>query len=334
MASPLVSVVLPVYNGAAYVADAMRSVLRQQGDGSLELIVINDGSTDGSGEIVRRIAQGDSRVRIISRENRGFVNSLNEGIQASEGEWIARMDADDICTRDRLMRQVAWAREQKAEVCGGWIRTFGHTIPRIRKYPMGNDAARLQLLFSSCFGHPSVIARREVFARFSYDLAAEPVDDYELWTRFSAAGVRLTNCPAVVLNYRVHQKQMTATKRASFDEMRAKVAEKYRQLCFPSVPQLEHGYLMSRQILLNEGQVMRATILLRSLLADTGDPEHVITDNAFLFLARHAQVGTASMKEASAGFPFGRPRRLLLQFLGALGANQQSLAFRILYALK
>ena len=100
-AAPLVSVVLPVFNAGPYLAAALGSILRQD-YGRLEVIAIDDGSTDNSLEILERYQRNDSRISIISRENRGLVATLNEGLGKAQGELVARMDADDIAYPWRL----------------------------------------------------------------------------------------------------------------------------------------------------------------------------------------------------------------------------------------
>ena len=105
-AAPLVSVLLPVYNAGPYLAAALGSILRQDYD-RLEVIAIDDGSTDNSLEILERYRRADNRVSVISRENRGLVATLNEGLRLAQGELVARMDADDVAYPWRLSRQVA-----------------------------------------------------------------------------------------------------------------------------------------------------------------------------------------------------------------------------------
>ena len=102
-AAPLVSVVLPIYNAGPYLAAALGSILRQDYE-RLEVIAIDDGSTDNSLEILERYRRADNRVSVISRENRGLVATLNEGLRLAQGELVARMDADDVAYPWRLSR--------------------------------------------------------------------------------------------------------------------------------------------------------------------------------------------------------------------------------------
>src|SRR3712207_3488429 len=107
MTMPAVSIVLPVYNAAAYVAEAVRSVLAQT-LGDFELILINDGSTDGSRDVLATFH--DHRVRLIDQPNQGLVATLNRGVREARGQWIARMDADDISLPGRFAAQLDYLR--------------------------------------------------------------------------------------------------------------------------------------------------------------------------------------------------------------------------------
>jgi glycosyltransferase involved in cell wall biosynthesis len=334
MKKPSLSVVLPVYNGERFLRSAIYSVLNQRFDHDFELVLVDDGSSDRTYEISKQFATHDSRVHIISRENKGLVVSLNEGIQASRGKWIARMDADDVCLPDRFTRQLAWANAHHADVCGGFVKTFGHVIPRTRRYPVSNSAIRLKLLFNSCFAHPTVMARRDVLLNFPYDNSFRPADDYELWTRLAAAGFSLTNLPAVVLKYRIHKHQMTAVRRPFFDLMSAKIAEVYRLNCFPKFSNKALALFHSRGLLLDDLSVASCIENLYDLLSCTGQLEHVITDNAFNFLARHGEISPATMLRLASAMSLSTPRTMLLFFLALINADQQSLPFHLLYNLR
>jgi glycosyltransferase involved in cell wall biosynthesis len=110
-ADPVVSVVLPVYNGARTVGRAIDSILGQ-GLADLEVLVVNDGSTDSTADVLA--ARGDPRMRILTQENLGLVAALNRGIAAARGRYVARMDADDEALPQRLERQVAFLRSSAA----------------------------------------------------------------------------------------------------------------------------------------------------------------------------------------------------------------------------
>ena len=115
---------MPVYNAAHYVAGAVESILGQTFR-EFEFVIVDDGSIDGSTQILKRFAERDSRIRLIRRENRGLVASLNEGIEAARGEFIARMDADDIALPERLARQLESLR------CNHDVVAVGTQVQRI-----------------------------------------------------------------------------------------------------------------------------------------------------------------------------------------------------------
>ena len=121
---PLVSVLMSAYNGERFLRGAVESILRQSLR-DLELIVINDGSTDATGEILDKCQEGDPRVRVFHQANVGLIESLNRGAGFARGEYIARMDADDIAHRDRLALQMSvLAKHQELGVVGGAIEVI------------------------------------------------------------------------------------------------------------------------------------------------------------------------------------------------------------------
>jgi glycosyltransferase involved in cell wall biosynthesis len=201
---PRVTVLMPVYNGGATLTAAVHSVLDQTYE-DLELLVIDDGSTDATPEIVRGFRDGRIRVE-RDPENLGLPRSLNKGLAMARGEYIARMDADDISLPRRLERQVAFMDEHpEIGASGTWARTIGHGAGRIWRRPIGQDDATATLLFGTPFIHPSVILRRDAFVErgLTYDPALEyAAEDWDLWMRASEH-MRLANLPEVLVLYHV-----------------------------------------------------------------------------------------------------------------------------------
>lgn len=206
-----VSVVMAVYNGGRYLNEAISSILDQTFR-DFEFIIVDDGSTDGTKEIIEAFQSADSRVRLIARENRGQTRSLNEAIWCSTGEYIARMDADDISLPNRLEKQVLLLDgNPEVGMCGAWIRMFDDKIGFLQdyQYPVSNDSIRRGILFHCPFAHPSVMVRSSVVKHVgAYDTSIRFAQDYELWTRI-VFRYRTENIPEVLLHYRVHSGQMT-----------------------------------------------------------------------------------------------------------------------------
>ena len=206
---PVISVVLPVFNGASHIEVSVRSILDQTFD-DFELIAINDGSTDSTLEILQSIGAGDSRLVLVSRENRGLVASLNEGIDVARGDWIARMDADDISEPNRFERQLQRLAEKNADICGSWVQFFGATDARILRHAESDEAIKAELLFGAPFAHPSVMMKATLARQLRYDPVWEKCEDYDLWERAARAGWRMTNVPEVLLRYRKHDLQISS----------------------------------------------------------------------------------------------------------------------------
>lgn len=208
--APLVSVVLPVYNAAKHVEQAVRSILEQTCR-HFELIIINDGSCDGSLEILQRLRNADERIVLVSRENRGLVRTLNEGIAMARGDWIARMDADDIALPQRFERQLAWLEASGADLCGSWFKRFGGAEPGVIRVRQDDEAIKMEMLFASPFAHPAVMMRAALIKTLRYDPQWEKAEDYDLWVRAAQAGWTMSNVPEILLLYRVHSDQISSS---------------------------------------------------------------------------------------------------------------------------
>ena len=115
---------MSVYNGEKYLAEAIKSILNQTYK-NFEFIIVNDGSKDNSVEIIKNYMKKDNRIVLIDRENKGLPYSLNEGISIAKGQYIARMDADDISLSNRFEKQIKYMEENKIDVCGSYIKLFG-----------------------------------------------------------------------------------------------------------------------------------------------------------------------------------------------------------------
>lgn len=220
---PLVSVVLPAYNAELYIREAVLSVLAQT-ESSLEVILINDGSTDGTAEICRELKSNDRRIVYVDQANQGIVRSLNVGLELSRAPFIARMDADDIANPERFATQLSVFRNHPdVVVCGSDVELFGVRTGYMR-LPRHDRGCRAMLLFMPCFAHPAVMFRRKLIdVGLRYSVEHEYVEDYEFWTRASKFG-RLANVASPLLRYRTHPDQITSTKRERQKELQAEIA--------------------------------------------------------------------------------------------------------------
>ncbi|NNF02070.1 MAG: glycosyltransferase [Bacteroidia bacterium] len=205
-----VTVLLPVYNGEKYLEDACRSVLNQSFH-DFELLIINDGSSDRTSEIINSFS--DPRLRVVNNEqNIGLIKTLNKGIDLAKSDLIARMDADDICRPKRLQLQVDFMNENPdIAISGGLFQAIGTSTSNVVKQPTNPDVIKSKLLFHTVLAHPTVIYRKEALVKNSlyYDESYKHAEDYELWVRASRR-VKISNLNEVLIDYRFHDKQVSA----------------------------------------------------------------------------------------------------------------------------
>jgi glycosyltransferase involved in cell wall biosynthesis len=211
-AGPLVSVVLPVHDGEQYLAAAIDSILSQT-HANLELIVIDDGSRDSSAAIAASFA-ADPRLRVVRNErNLGLVATLNRGLGLARGEFIARMDADDVAAPERLALQLQRMIDDPGIAVLGTNITFadatGSVVGRPRSLPCGPALVRWRLLRGTCLYHPTVMLRRAALGDERYSAEYIHAEDYDLWLRLSRRH-RLDNLPQSLLLHRRHGQSVSA----------------------------------------------------------------------------------------------------------------------------
>lgn len=211
MASPTVSVLLPVRNGERFLAQALDSVIAQQGI-DFEIIAIDDGSNDATPSVLAKYTALHSGLLVVTGEGRGLSHALNLGLALAGGRYIARMDADDIALPGRLAAQCAYLdRHPEIGVLGtqAWrIDVDGVRQGRIR-VPIGQRRVRAGLMVSSVLIHPTVMMRREpLLAVGGYRPLFDGAEDYDLWLRLSAI-TELDNLAQPWLLCRRHDNQVS-----------------------------------------------------------------------------------------------------------------------------
>lgn len=212
--SPKISVVMPVFNGGKFLIDAVNSVL-QQSYRDFELLIINDGSTDGSADILSEFASKDSRVRLFNRANHGLIATLNFAIARCNGEFIARMDADDVCEPERLARQLEFfSNNPNVAVLGtgySYINQDGDTLGQ-RNIQTDDNNIRAAFFFGNPLAHPSIMFNlRQMPPNWQYDNAFEGAEDLALWLALSSQ-VKFANLAEPLLAYRLSGQSLSDKK--------------------------------------------------------------------------------------------------------------------------
>lgn len=224
-----VTVLMPVYNGEKDLRGAIESILCQAYP-AFEFLIINDGSTDRSVEIIQ--SYQDPRIRLVHNDkNLGLILTLNKGMALSRGEYIVRMDCDDVSLPGRIQKQVHYMEKNPdVGISGTWVQMMGAGKRTIR-YPIEHDSIRCHLLFYSPLAHPSVILRKDMMEThgLSYDTSYVRAEDYELWVR-AGKYVKLGNLGEPLLQYRVRHglkhmnlghEQLATAARIRMNQLRA-----------------------------------------------------------------------------------------------------------------
>jgi glycosyltransferase involved in cell wall biosynthesis len=218
----LISVALPNYNGGEYLRLAIESILKQTYR-NFELIVVDDCSTDNSLEIIDSF--NDKRIRtIILKSNGGIVNALNTAISEAKGEYIARMDSDDVSHPLRFEKCINKLNENiDIGVVGSWMETFGDEN-KIWKYHSSDEALKKELLFGSPMSHPASMFRSNILKKeeIKYESTFPHMEDYLFFYKLSKV-TKFCNIPEVLYSYRLHQTNITGVNRSTFKERLIKI---------------------------------------------------------------------------------------------------------------
>jgi len=228
---PAISVAMSVYNGERFLDSAIESVLSQT-FGDFEFLILDDGSTDGSRQIIESHAARDARIRPILRENRGLVASLNQLLSEARAPLVARMDADDICTPMRFERQVAFlAGHPDHGVVGSWCEDIDElegpwqNAGLTPRHPVTHEEF-LEAIDKGqpLLCHPAVMYRRDVVLSVGgYHAAFRHCEDLDLWLRL-ATRTRIANIPEELIRYR-HYEDQVSSRHATEQQVGAAVAK-------------------------------------------------------------------------------------------------------------
>jgi glycosyltransferase involved in cell wall biosynthesis len=217
MPDPPVTVLLPVRDEAPYLAEALHS-LSAQTLGGFEVVVVDDGSTDGSAEIAEQHAAEDPRFRVIRESRRGLVAALERARSDARSPFLARMDGDDVALPERLELQLAALEDEGLDACGGGIEYFPRPREGARRYAswinglVTPEAAARDVFVECPLPHPTLVARREAVEEAGGYRDLGWPEDYDLVLRLWARGARFRNVDRVVLRWRDHPTRLSRTE--------------------------------------------------------------------------------------------------------------------------
>lgn len=200
-----VSIVMCAYNSEKYIAESIESILNQT-FADFEFIIINDASTDKTEEIIKTYQSKDSRVKLLQNKyKKGISGAANTGLDAAQGEFIARMDSDDISLPTRLEAQIKFLESHpEIGVCGAWVKLIGVDEDIVWENPTDPDYIKCIMIFYGAISNPVVMFRRNILESNQLRYMDTAAEDYEMYVRLSRV-TKLTNIPKVLLHYRMHQ---------------------------------------------------------------------------------------------------------------------------------
>ena len=209
---PVLTVIMPVYNGEKFLRESIDSVLNQTFS-DFKLLVLNDNSTDNTAAIIESYEKQDDRVTVITKtKNEGPANLRNEGIEKSETEFIALLDADDIAQPSRFQKQIDFLNKNPdVGVCGTWFTFFGEMKNKTVKHAVTHDELKVQFLHSCGIGNPTVMFKKSALGDFRFEHQYVPAEDYGLWSQLLAR-TKFHNLPEPLLLYRWHDSNISQTK--------------------------------------------------------------------------------------------------------------------------
>lgn len=207
--NPKISVLMPAFNAELYISDAIDSILGQTYS-DFEFIIINDGSTDKTEDII--LSYDDHRIKYFNNEqNLGLIETLNKGLKLCKGEFIARMDADDVSLLERLEVQLKFINENSdVGLLGTWYESFSELGSKVSRYPARHDDICLKQFFKIQLCHGTCLIRKSILVenQFLFDKQYAHAEDYELFTRI-ARKTKLANLQKVLYRVRKHENEVS-----------------------------------------------------------------------------------------------------------------------------
>lgn len=222
-----ISIVMPVYNSEKFLRESIESILNQTYK-DFEFIIINDGSTDNSLKIINKYSEIDNRIIMISRENKGLVYSLNEGMHVAKYDYIARMDADDIAMPQRLQKQIDFLeKNEEIDILGTMVSVIGD----ISEEEKVKNEKRLNIIFEDenvrkkiinywyCLAHSSIMLKKSVIKKLNGYMNCKS-EDLNLWLRALKSGFKIYKINERLIQYRIHNESKSSIDNKEYEGLK------------------------------------------------------------------------------------------------------------------
>lgn len=285
---PKVSVLMPLFNGKAFIEESIQSIQKQTYT-DWEFIIVNDfGSNDGCADIVKRYAKKDPRIVLLQAQERlGLAASLNMGLDVAKGEYVARVDVDDPSEPQRLEKQVAYLDEHPEIVlCSCWQKSVTPTASVVQEAPCDPEELRAAMMFGCEISHCGVMLRKKEFDKnnWRYDPAFLG-EDFELWGRILSTGAKMANIPEVLVSHRWGFENVSLSKGEKLREEVRELSmhtvaqlgvhvEKYTSFLFSGWKQLPKEYAENcKEVFLKQGYQLLQEIVKKNEALHQYDPE-------------------------------------------------------------
>lgn len=226
MNSQILSVIVPVHNGSQWLGETLNSLLAQTYP-NFEIVLVDDASTDNLADVLAGFC--DARLHTVHlKKNVGVSAARNLGVEMAKGRYIAFCDADDLCQPQRFELQLAFLEQHpETGVCGSSFTCFDTQDRETVMHPASDEEIRKALMQGNCFGLSTIMARSNILKSNRFDETLNVAEDYELWTRLAASGVRLANLPESLIRYRLHSQQASQHKSTKLDQVARKIRSIY-----------------------------------------------------------------------------------------------------------
>lgn len=222
----LISILIPAYNSECYIIATIDSLITQTYS-NFECLILDDGSKDNTYNVIKEKIVGDTRFKLFKQENQGVIISRNRLLKKASGDYIALLDADDLCREDRLEKQFDFLEKNtQIDICGTQIEYIGEKNGVSKHLPLDNEEIKACMVFYPPVANPSVMFRKKVVKKLEYDTSLKSCEDYDFWYRASK-NFKFANLNEPLVLYRIHSAQESSKNELRQRDAQVNISVKY-----------------------------------------------------------------------------------------------------------